>query len=439
MRLEIFQSSHGDCLLLESNDGKRILCDGGMKSSMLGFVAPALDALRQAEPQRPIDVVYVSHIDADHIGGILQLLEDEVEWRVFDHHHAEGDDFDPPDRPRPPRIGNIWHNAFRDLVDENAGPIEDLLAAAAPVLHATQSQPGIAAAFEMQQISLGVDQALRVSKLVAPEVLGIPLNTLPGVDGPASLLMVRDGQGTFRLGDLEIAIVGPTQAELEKLREGWNNWLDRSPEAIRRINSEIRRHIDEFAQGTGSRPISLFPWEGVPGFRGVTVPNLASLVLLVREGDTSLLLTGDAQHDILLDQLRAAGQLVAGHLHLTALKVQHHGSEKNMSPEFARTVSADHYIFCGNGQNGNPEVDVIQQIFDSRTSGDPAVRALAPETHDDRPFHFWFSTSSATPAEGTAARANFRRAEELAANLKEESNGRLKTHFSKKPSITLAL
>jgi glyoxylase-like metal-dependent hydrolase (beta-lactamase superfamily II) len=114
MRIEIFQSSHGDCLLLESADGKRILCDGGMRNAMEEFVAPALDELRQADPNRPIDLVYISHIDADHIGGVVQLLQDAVEWKVHDHHVAQGDDFDPPDRPRPPRISHIWHNAFKE-------------------------------------------------------------------------------------------------------------------------------------------------------------------------------------------------------------------------------------------------------------------------------------------------------------------------------------
>jgi hypothetical protein len=437
MKLEIFQSSHGDCVLLESEDGKRILCDGGEKTSMMAYVAPALDKLRQAEPERPIDVVYVSHIDADHIGGVLQLLDDEVEWRVYDHHVAEGDDFDPPDRPRPPRIDNIWHNAFGDQVDKR-GAIEDLLAAAAPVLASTQSDVGNQAAFEMQQISLGVDQALRVSKLVAPQALGIPLNAIDSA-GPAKLLMVRPGQKPIRLGSLEITIIGPTEAELADLREGWKNWLDRSAEKVKSINREIKRRVEEFAESSNPQPISLFDWEGMPGFKGVTVPNLASLVLFVREGDRTLLLTGDAQHDLLLGQLREAGLLDDGHLHLDVLKVQHHGSTANMNPKFARTVSADHYVFCGDGAHGNPEPDVIQQIYNSRMSTDPDVRARAPEAQDDRPFHFWFSTSLETPAESAKDRANFRKAETLVRELKKKSSNRLKTHYNEESSIELAL
>ena len=37
-----------------------------------------------------LDLVYVSHIDQDHIGGVLQLLDDEVAWRVHDFQRARG-------------------------------------------------------------------------------------------------------------------------------------------------------------------------------------------------------------------------------------------------------------------------------------------------------------------------------------------------------------
>jgi Metallo-beta-lactamase superfamily len=440
MRIEIFQSSHGDCLLLESADGKRILCDGGMRNAMEEFVAPALGKLRDDEPNRPIDLVYISHIDADHIGGVVQLLEDALEWKVHDHHDhhvPQGDEFDPPGRPRPPRISHIWHNAFKDVVDRQ-GEIEDLLAAAAPVMAATQSAFGIQTAFDMQQIALGVDHAIRVSKMIKSELLDIRLNDIGGA-APAKLLMVRPGQPPIRLGGFEITIVGPTEAQLKDLRKGWNHWVDRSREKIDEINREIRRVIDEFATSSDPGSIALHDWEGVPGFRNVTVPNLASLVLFVREGNRTLLLTGDVQHDLLIDELEEAGLMPNGHLHVDVLKVQHHGSENNMSRKFARTVSADHYIFCGNGANGNPERQVIKQIFDSRISNDPDIRARAPEAQQpNRPFHFWFSTASTVPSTDIS-HANFKNREELVSDLKARSNNRLKTHFNKHTSIKLQL
>ena len=54
-----------------------------MRSSIRSHVRDELAKLRTAG--RELEFVYVSHIDSDHISGVLQLLEDEVEWRVFDY------------------------------------------------------------------------------------------------------------------------------------------------------------------------------------------------------------------------------------------------------------------------------------------------------------------------------------------------------------------
>jgi beta-lactamase superfamily II metal-dependent hydrolase len=445
MKLRIFQGANGDCVLVESTGGKFILCDGGMPGSMEHTVLEALDALRQQGVV--IDLLYVSHIDQDHIGGVLKLLEAETKWRVYDHHQNAGDnDFRPPKEARPPPIKAIWHNAFRDQVEDNEGHIEDLLAASAPVLLATQAGPLFEIGLEMQEISLGVEQAMRVSKLVGPDILDIPVNRLPGAAAPAKLLMARANQGSVQIGDLDIFIVGPTERELEQLRKGWNHWVENNEDKITKVNEQIRRRMEEFS--SSEQPPQLDAavweafaareWEGQPGFRGVTVPNIASVVLFVREGNRTLLLTGDAQHDILLKHLKEAGRMPDGHLHVDVLKVQHHGSENNMSPRFAREVSADHYVFCGNGASDNPEVDVIKQVYASRMSTNPAVKALSPQAaENNRKFHFWFSTSVATPSGAPTYDEAFKKTADRAIALEAKSGGRLEVHFNESVFTTL--
>lgn len=131
MRLTVFQSDKGDCILLTGEDGTRILADGGMRSSYREHVAPALGRLESAGSE--LDLLYVSHIDRDHIGGVLQLLDDLVDWRVHDFQQKSGNkDFPKPKQPRPPDPKKLWHNAFHDQLDKNAGEIQQLLAATPP-------------------------------------------------------------------------------------------------------------------------------------------------------------------------------------------------------------------------------------------------------------------------------------------------------------------
>ncbi|MCZ7009746.1 hypothetical protein OH413_24250, partial [Salmonella enterica] len=108
---------------------------------------------------------------------------------------------------------------------------------------------------------------------------------------------------------------------------------------------------------------------------------------LVEEEGHRILLTGDAHPDMILAGLKQAELLRDGALHVDVLKVQHHGSEHNMSPAFCRAVSADHYLFCGNGAHTNPELTVLDALLAARV-GPAGQRARAPEA-ESRPFTFW--------------------------------------------------
>jgi beta-lactamase superfamily II metal-dependent hydrolase len=451
MKLTIFQSDEGDCLLLEGGEGGRVLCDGGMGPSMRSQVRHELCNLPD------LDFIYISHIDEDHIGGVLQLLQDEVEWRVFHRQQERGEETKRPESPQPPRIHGLLYNTFHDLLGSNAGNLSGisltqeqqilhLLEGLAPSLAATGVKELAGAASEMLNITNGVPNAIRITKLAADNALDIPLNRPPGVSSGSKLLYAGQPGEKFTLGGTQFTLIGPTQDELKDLREGWNNWLRANKTRLRNLRAELKKRVEEFSNGNlNGSPFDLSTWEGVPGHEGVTVPNIASLMWMVEEEKDGqrkrLLLTGDGQEDFILAGLRRTGFLGPGKsdgLHLDVLKVQHHGSPNNLDKEFARKVSADHYVFCGNGEHHNPSTDVIEWIYNSRLGSDPKLRALAPEAQD-REFHFWFSTTSAAQTPNTAKRRNFKKVEAKVARLVEKSKGKLHAHFNQATSIVLTI
>lgn len=436
MKLTIFESDMGDCLLLEAASGDLVLCDGGMKASLKAHVRAELSALRDVG--RELALVYVSHIDNDHISGVLQLLEDEAEWRVFDLHQQNGNPIRKPKFPRPPVIRGILHNAFRDHVPANKKAIENLLVASAPSLYASAVPELIQAADEMQGIAAGIPEALKVSGLVGEDALDIPVNKPPGVAKAAKLLFAGQPGDAFNVGSMQFTLIGPTKQELTSLRKGWNTWLDEQPDRVKEIRSELKKRIEDFSSGAlTASPYDLRDWNGIPDVKGVTAPNVASLMFMVEENGKKLLLTGDGQQDFILAGLKRTGFLDDGFVHIDVLKVQHHGSENNMDQNFARTVSADHYVFCGNGSHGNPEIEVIDMVFASRL-GKPSVRALAPAAQN-RDFHFWFSTTAEVAAEGLVSRETFANVEARVADLESQSGGQLHVHFNQGASTTLKI
>jgi beta-lactamase superfamily II metal-dependent hydrolase len=379
VKLTVFQSSKGDCLLLESGDGKRMLVDGGMSSSYRAHVAPTLGALRDAG--EILDLVYVSHIDEDHIDGVLTLMDTELEWRVHDFQLQNGNaTHKPPKQPRPPQVGELWHNAFSEQVDDTR-PIADLLASTAAVLDLGQEPDDREHAERHRDLATSVDQGIRLSRRVSAEQLQIPLNQAFG----GQLAMVRDGQQAIPLGSVSLTVIGPFEADLENLREEWKKWLKENEDKLAETRARMRADIERLGTGEVERfRTALELQAGQLGDRDeVTAPNLASLMLLAEEGTKTVLLTGDGHANEVLRGLEQAGRLDAnGAIHVDVLKVQHHGAEFNVTPDFCSRVTADHYVFCGNGAHHNPDLRVLDLFLDSRL-GPPAVGG---------PFNLWFNS-----------------------------------------------
>ena len=412
MHLTAFQSDKGDCLLLTNTAGTtNILVDGGMSVSYNAHVAAAMGKLRTAK--KKLDVVYVSHIDQDHIAGVLKMLDDEAAWRVHkfqkEHHNSKSK---PPKVPRPPEVLEIWHNGFHDQVPKNGKPIADALSATAPVLAGSNVPEILAEALRQSDLVTSIGEAIEVSRRISPKQLNIPLNPRFG----GKLMMLRPNQQPRTIGGLTFTIIGPTQSHLKTLRKEWNTWL-KTTEGKKRLKAiEIAARRDQERMGTsefdGLLNSLLAQAESFGDPDEVTTPNLASLTLLVEDDTSSLLLTGDARGDQIVDGLKHAGRLVDGKIEVDVLKVPHHGSENNIDSDFVEAVIARDYVFCGNGNSGNPNKQVIEMMYRRRLAASP------------KPFKFWFNSSKAL----SAVPAHMGQVETLVKGL-PPSQGRFKFRF----------
>ena len=461
MKLRVFQSQKGDCLLLEGRDGKRMLVDGGMAASYTSFVAPVLSKLGRNEK---LDVVYVSHIDEDHISGVLKMVDDLVEWRVFDHQKASGNPKakqpDPVRTPRPPAIDQVWHNAFSAELGENAGRIEAALAATVTILSGLDDTRERARldVEEKAELATSVNQALQLSSKIGFKELGIRLN------GPAKgklMFLRKNTPAAIKLGGMTAFVIGPREADLRKLREEWNAWLKDNEPKLKKIqrdagkdedrltndvNNVIGPMLDQAAalaqhllDGDRPAPQGLEARSGgrstLGNRNGVTPPNLASLMLLVEEAGKSVLLTGDGFATDITDGLEQHGKLDGNRgLHVDVLKVQHHGANANMTTDFARAVTADHYVFCGNGQHTNPETDVVEALAAARLAG----QGRSPNPKAKNKFKMWFNCSSAVK-DGKAVPAHMKKVEKLVAKLAASSGGQMSFFFLNGPSFDIAV
>lgn len=428
MKLTVFQADKGDCLLLESSDGKRMLIDGGTSSAFEKHVAPTLGALREAGGA--LDLIYVSHIDDDHISGVLQLMNDLMDWRVFDFRtkHKKAGDKAPkePKSARPPEVGKIWHNAFHELLKDNAGAVGDMLAATTALLSASQRPAGKAVFEEHSGLALSKTQALQLVRRTGADQLAIPVNP---EFGHKLMLSLKAKPPKLKVGAMEFIVIGPMEADLAKLRDEWNEWLRNNKETLAEIRrkakadadlltSDVDRLLAPLTHQAGSFVESQLALAKQLGNRSkVTTPNLASLMFFVREGDQTLLLTGDGHADDVLKGLAQRNLLDAnGKLHVDVLKVPHHGAEFNMTTGFAQAVTADDYIFCGNGFATNPETKVIDLLVKERKKAFP-----------NKAFTLWFNSTSALTQ--PAYKKHMKAVEKNVAGHVSAGGGKVKARF----------
>lgn len=443
MKLTVFQSTEGDCVLLTSADGKMVLADGGKAQSYSKHVAPFLGA--QLTAGKKLETAYISHIDADHIEGILQMLDDLVAWGVFDFQQAQGNNkFKQPKSIRPMKPKNIWHNSFHEQVPDNAGRIADLLAASSAVLSGADLKQHLEMAAAQQDIATSMRQAVNVSRRIGQNQLNIKLN--PEFGGKLMTLVDNaPAPPPIKTGKMKWHIIGPFEKDLAKLRDEWNAWLEKSEDFIEKVKRDAARDEENLGNaatevsrliGTASVEARLLAQaflNEMPaalatkklGVREkVTTPNLASLMFLVEEGVAAakqrVLMTGDGHWEDILKGLGKQNKLdAAGNIHLDVLKVQHHGSEHNINRDFLKQVTADHYVFCGNGKHENPDLDVVKAVLDSRL----VAKHQGSHANVGNKFKLWFNSNSKNPDAETADNAHMKKVEKIVTNTAAANPG----------------
>lgn len=330
---EALPARYGDSLFLtfkgRDRRTQRVLIDGGPSRVYEKFVRPRLQKEAQAlgEDELVLDAIMISHIDEDHIKGVLDLM-------------SELRDADDGQMRRPWNVRWLLHNSFDALLDESEGAAARALGGVT-VLAALGGEDGL-----RELLGHGADHATELvlasykqgSQLAS---LSAALNIARNPPDGSTIMSVKTPR-VLRFGEATFTIVGPRESEIEKLRKEWRAWRATQKDKPKPPTVALAEAMD------------------------TSVPNLSSIVALIRHGKGSALITGDARSDYILDGLEAAGQLKHGKLHVDILKMPHHGSFRNVEGDFLKHVTADHYVASGDGTYGNPDRETLELIAEVR-------------------------------------------------------------------------
>jgi beta-lactamase superfamily II metal-dependent hydrolase len=334
--LEALRAKHGDSLVLhfgEADAPRFIVIDGGPSGVYADAFRPRLDELAarwsDGDGQLPIDVLMVSHMDDDHIRGVLDLSERLTETSAVE--------------PSPFRIATLWHNSFSDVIGRTGTGIVASTVAESPARVAAAA--GEASPWEgnAQAVVASVPQARKLRDNAAG--LGWTANR------PFAGLVAAPAAGGHveRFGPLTLTVVGPLEEQVEALRVDWEKKV-----------RALRQAGDAKAAQIAAKDLD------------DSVYNLSSIVCLAELEETGkrMLLTGDARGDHVLDGLERARLTDAnGEIEVDVLKLPHHGSDRNVDDAFFRRIRARHYVISGDGKHDNPEPETLRMISRNRPDG----------------------------------------------------------------------
>jgi len=377
--LDVRRARKGDCLLLHYGSAETpglVIIDGGPKAVYGPHLKPRLEEIRnkRVAGSKPlqVDLLVVSHVDDDHIQGILDLTRELRE---------AADEY----RPQFVQILDLWHNSFDDVISHNTKELMAKELTASVTNHFGAAAVNGSADFSEDRVIEVEEHYEEINPDVEPEeaeeLVSSSLKVLASIEQGAQLrhdavklkvpLNDEFGRGLIVAtadakpidfgNGLAITVVGPMLADVDALRKKHLAWLKKLKEEGKTPSEVLAAYVDR------------------------SVPNLSSLVLLAEVDGKRMLLTGDARGDNILKGLEAAGLMTpGGKIEIDLLKVPHHGSSNNLDDDFFQRIIAKHYVFSGDGEHGNPERETMEMLFKARGNDQYTIHLTYPIDEIDK-------------------------------------------------------
>lgn len=347
LNVQMLAAGHGDALIVEyGNPTRRILVDGGpwFTYDKEWGIRKRLRELADRGDAR-FELLIVTHIDTDHIDGIVKLFQDP---------ELAGVEFK-----------DVWFNGWKHI----------------------------------QKRATGVLGALHGEILGALiEERGIPWNGHKKLGGGPVMVLDEGPLPSFELaGGAVVTLLSPGPAELDALRMEWPKSLERSGFTGPRDRGAV---LEELA--TRAR---YGPPRGVLGEEpDSAAANGSSISVIIEHEDDRVLLTGDAHSPVLVRTLTRYQADHGGPLQVSDFKLPHHGSFSNLSRNLIKLVRPRRYLVSSSSQfYGHPDENAIKLILKHHEGPPPELvfNYRTPKTIPwfDNQDPARYTATFATPAE----------------------------------------
>lgn len=342
--IEMLPAAHGDSLWItygSADSTSNILIDGGMRYTYK-YLRDRILALPHGH--RRLELLIITHVDADHIEGTIRLLQDEQLGL---------------------EIGEIWFNGQPQL-DGLPDPAMD---------------------------QLGAEQGEFLGALIRKYEESTGRGVWNSAFGGKAIMVPADGDLiTKDIDGLKLTIISPGLDQLFNLKDEWDKVLSDAgfepgdiDEALRRLadrkelsapdelGGQDEQDESEFDLASDNIAFSDVLGESEAKFGSDSSPANGSSIGVIAEWDGKFyLLSGDAYAPVMAASLRrwlATESVVRGRqvdaINLELFKLPHHGSVSNISEELLALIKCRRYLFSSSGKIfGHPHDRTVELILD---------------------------------------------------------------------------
>ena len=354
LNIKMYPAKNGDAFLIKQNSTNpvAILIDGGYAATFKNWISNDLKLLAQLGYS--LNLVVVTHIDADHIAGLLEF------FRLNGNSQA----------PKIIPVENVWHNSLRslssttDAYDNQSADDKDLLT---EILRRGYPMP--VGEDEVEPVEISARQGSSLAALLLGG--GYCWNIGKGMQSINS-----EEVPTLKLSqDFLIRVIGPSVARLEELNHQWiaelrrngftgkigvDNVFDDAFEflcAYENLRTAVGIHPTTISASTDCSLEDVYLADN-------SVTNGSSIALIVELGISRLLFLGDSWAEDIELALRALPDTKFPII-FDVIKISHHGSLHNTSPALLKLIDSPVFLISSSGKcHDHPDLEALRAIVD---------------------------------------------------------------------------
>ncbi|MHA3062036.1 ComEC/Rec2 family competence protein [Acinetobacter sp. ANC 4636] len=329
VKVRVNKAGNGDCISVQVKN-HFILIDGGTVESFDDWKTQIIGVIEK------IDTLIITHIDNDHVNGIIKLLQ----------------------HPQCPEISEIYFNGVEQLLGSNIS--EDSECKVDRKFEALKAELSNIDG----NVKIGYSEGTSLSYLIKLN----NINCNPIVSGQA---IFREKITEFHIGDFKFNLIGPILKDLNELRKKWNDKL-----CQKNIKAKIisRSYAKAFETYVSCLEEDNYLKKKISSTTSMTVDTLASsqfitdssltnkssLSFLIEYADKKILCLGDCHAETVESWLDS---IEVDILNIDLVKISHHGSKNNTSLNLLNRINCQNYFISTNGNKHNhPDLETLARI-----------------------------------------------------------------------------